>query len=200
MSPLPCWLAGAHSVALNMSNNDLPLQLHFALFDRFGGYLLKPSEMREEMRDLCHPPLSTRLSTRPSVRLSSTQPLSSDTNAHVDAAEDPQSPGAAPALPDSQDGDAYWPPPREIVDVTVMDILSLHNLPKVRLQPVDDPVISQAQLTFIDAPFGSGVSNARGMTALAVYATSSPRNSPAISCPPMGRMSARLPFKLRCIR
>ena len=45
MSPLPCWLAGAHSVALNMSNNDLPVQLHFALFHGSGGYVLKPPEM-----------------------------------------------------------------------------------------------------------------------------------------------------------
>lgn len=47
MNPLPCWLAGAHSVALNMSNNDLPLQLHFALFKGSGGYVLKPIAMRD---------------------------------------------------------------------------------------------------------------------------------------------------------
>jgi len=55
MSPLPCWLAGAQSVALNMSNNDLPVQLHFALFKGSGGYVLKPLEMRStampEVRD-----------------------------------------------------------------------------------------------------------------------------------------------------
>jgi len=45
MHPIPCWLAGVHCVALNMSNNDLPLQLHFALFKGCGGYLLKPPEM-----------------------------------------------------------------------------------------------------------------------------------------------------------
>jgi len=48
MSPLPCWLAGAQSVALNMSNNDLPVQLHYALFKGSGGYVLKPAEMRVE--------------------------------------------------------------------------------------------------------------------------------------------------------
>ena len=46
MSPLPGWLAGAHHVALNMSNNDLPLQLHHSLFNGTGGYVLKPLEMR----------------------------------------------------------------------------------------------------------------------------------------------------------
>jgi len=46
MNPLPCWLAGAQSVALNMSNNDLPIHLHFALFNGSGGYVLKPPKMR----------------------------------------------------------------------------------------------------------------------------------------------------------
>ena len=45
MSPQPFWLCGAQSVALNMSNVDLPVQLHFALFDGCEGYLLKPPEM-----------------------------------------------------------------------------------------------------------------------------------------------------------
>jgi len=46
MTPLPGWLAGGQNVALNMSNNDLAVHLHFALFDNSGGYLLKPPEMR----------------------------------------------------------------------------------------------------------------------------------------------------------
>ena len=50
MSPLPGWLAGCHSVALNMSNNDLPVQLHFALFRGSGGYVLKPPEMRTALQ------------------------------------------------------------------------------------------------------------------------------------------------------
>jgi len=45
MSPLPCWLVGAQSIALNMSVNDLAVQLHFALFKGAGGYVLKPPEM-----------------------------------------------------------------------------------------------------------------------------------------------------------
>jgi len=45
MSPLPGWLVGAQSVALNMSNNDLAMQLHYALFNGSGGYVLKPLEM-----------------------------------------------------------------------------------------------------------------------------------------------------------
>jgi len=45
MSPLPGWLSGCQHVALNMSNVDLPNQLHFALFHGSGGFLLKPPEM-----------------------------------------------------------------------------------------------------------------------------------------------------------
>mmetsp|Transcript_64229 Transcript_64229/g.191742 ORF Transcript_64229/g.191742 Transcript_64229/m.191742 type:complete len:606 (+) Transcript_64229:5599-7416(+) len=45
MSPLPCWLCGAQSVALNMSQNDTPVQLHHTLFKRSGGFVLKPPDM-----------------------------------------------------------------------------------------------------------------------------------------------------------
>jgi len=50
MSPLPCWLSGAQSVALNFSpidgRVDLAVQLHWALFNGSDGYVLKPREMR----------------------------------------------------------------------------------------------------------------------------------------------------------
>jgi len=45
MNPLPGWLVGAQSVTLNMCQNDLPVQLHHALFYGSGGYVLKPQEM-----------------------------------------------------------------------------------------------------------------------------------------------------------
>lgn len=49
MDPLPCWLAGVQSVTLNMCKiNDLPVQLHYALFDRSGGYVLKPRGMLDD--------------------------------------------------------------------------------------------------------------------------------------------------------
>ena len=37
MNPLPAWLAGAQYVALNMTNVDLPVQLHHALFNGTAG-------------------------------------------------------------------------------------------------------------------------------------------------------------------
>lgn len=46
MSPLPGWMSGGQFVALNMSNCDLPVHLHFALFNRSTGFVLKPREMR----------------------------------------------------------------------------------------------------------------------------------------------------------
>ena len=88
MSPLPCWLAGAHCVAINMSNNDLATQLHFALFNGSGGYVLKPPEMRT---------------------------------------------GGASTAEAAGGADEYWPPPRAELHRTTIEILSLHNLPKVHL-------------------------------------------------------------------
>lgn len=58
MDPLPAWLVGAQGVALNMCNNDLPIQLHFVLFNGADGYVLKPPEMRrarESSTDQCPP-------------------------------------------------------------------------------------------------------------------------------------------------
>jgi len=46
MSPLPSWLSGTQSAALNFSDVDLAAQLHFALFAGSGGYVLKPREMQ----------------------------------------------------------------------------------------------------------------------------------------------------------
>lgn len=82
MNPQPCWLAGIQSVALNMSNVDVALQLHFALFKGSSGFLLKPVEMR-----------TTR------------------TNA------------------DLEDG-CYWPPFRDTLHRTTIELITLHALPK----------------------------------------------------------------------
>eukprot|EP00966_Prymnesium_polylepis_P232838 5385042-Prymnesium_polylepis.1 len=50
MSPLPFWLVGAQHVALNMSNNDLPVHFHYALFCGSGGctpFGIEPKTARE---------------------------------------------------------------------------------------------------------------------------------------------------------
>ena len=54
MSPLPAWLSGAQHVCLNFSDRrggmlragDMAVQLHFALFNGHGGYVLKPKGMQ----------------------------------------------------------------------------------------------------------------------------------------------------------
>ena len=49
MSPLAAWREGVHAVALNLQTNDLPSQLHHALF-KLGsgsGFVLKPLAMRQ---------------------------------------------------------------------------------------------------------------------------------------------------------
>ena len=98
-NPIPCWLVGAQSVALNMSNIDLAVQFHFALFKRSGGFLLKPPNM-------CGP-------------------------------KEAQQPNACPVsakeMPSGQtnETDEYWPPHREWVQRTTLEILSLHMCPKV---------------------------------------------------------------------
>jgi len=92
MSPLPGWLAGAHHIALNMSNNDLAVQLHHALFKASDGYVLKPPEMH-----LVAPESRT------------TDPSESD---QVDSE------------------DAYWPPARDSLHCTTVEVISLHNAPK----------------------------------------------------------------------
>lgn len=125
MSPLPGWLAGSQLVALNMSNNDLPLHLHFALFNGSGGYVLKPLEMRVpptpgEMRALpTHGEMSV-LSTHGEI---SVLPIhaersSQDREGQSNDSETPQA-------------DVFWPPPREQLHRTTIEVLSLHNLPKV---------------------------------------------------------------------
>jgi len=101
MSPLPGWLAGAQSVALNMSNVDLAVQLHFALFNVSRGYSLKPLEMRAV------PARNATVSGG-----SSTAEHSFD--------------HSGMCLHD----DDYWPPPRERMHRCTLKIFSLHNLPK----------------------------------------------------------------------
>jgi len=65
-SPLPqaAWRAGVQMAALNMQTNDLPVQLHHALFRDSGGYVLKPAALRT-LKKL--PPPATAASTDPTT-------------------------------------------------------------------------------------------------------------------------------------
>jgi len=103
MSPLPGWLAGAQSVALNMSNNDLAVHLHFALFNGSDGYVLKPEEM-----------------------------LSTSNIRSTEGGEDPRTTRLplGERFSEQSNEDYYWPPPRENLHRTSIEPLSLHHLPK----------------------------------------------------------------------
>jgi hypothetical protein len=102
MSPLPGWLAGSQNVALNMSNIDLPVQLHFALFKASGGFVLKPPEM-------CFGDAAASL------------PASWRLSAASSAADD-----------ERRDADVeYWPSFRGFLHMTTLELLSLHSAPEV---------------------------------------------------------------------
>jgi len=149
MSPLPAWLAGAQNVALNMSNNDVPVQLHFALFKHSAGFVLKPREMcvrtagdKEEM--------SARGSQSTLLRAASDQGLllvdqrgtdagqglgardaaaSRDQMGHRGSSGSLQ--GVSSGTGSSHDSvDDFWPPPRQRLERVTLEIVSLHNCPK----------------------------------------------------------------------
>ena len=91
---------------------DMAIQLHFALFNGCNGYLLKPPEMREGA------------SIGPGAIAESVREARASA-----AAEDPPTSGAGI----DSDGSLYWPPPRPELHRASLQLMSLHNLPKVRL-------------------------------------------------------------------
>jgi len=103
MSPLPGWLAGSQNVALNMSNIDLPAQLHFALFKASGGFVLKPPEM-------CFGDAAASLPA--SRRLSAASSATDDERRDADV--------------------EYWPSFRGFLHMTTLELLSLHSAPERR--------------------------------------------------------------------
>jgi len=101
MNPLPGWLTGGQSVAMNMSNVDLGLQMHFALFNGTPGYLLKP------------PAMITGVFPRSNGRDSrSTEVGEEDTGFNLHNLDD------------------FWPPPRESLYCATIEIHSLFCCPK----------------------------------------------------------------------
>jgi len=113
MSPIPGWLAGAQSAALNMTNVDCAIHLHFALFNGTEGYALKPLEMRVSPS----PVEKVQLKTRESFTLSAIP-------------EDKDKGGSLCADRPGNREDYYWPLPRQTLHRISVEILSLHNLPK----------------------------------------------------------------------
>jgi len=136
MSPLPGWLAGAHCVCLNFSDCDLAVQLHFALFNGMGGYVLKPAEMlrgvppataacEEGSLDAssCGICIGQQLSKRESAdRLGRASRRNSTSRRSRGARESEH--GGEGELHE------YWPPPADTLQRTTIHLLSLLHLPK----------------------------------------------------------------------
>mmetsp|Transcript_9588 Transcript_9588/g.28380 ORF Transcript_9588/g.28380 Transcript_9588/m.28380 type:complete len:621 (-) Transcript_9588:554-2416(-) len=118
MSPLPGWLTGSQSVALNMSNNDVPIQLHFALFNGSPGFILKPLEMRDA-------PEAALSSSIPEPR-TPVGPIARWASERI-SLERPSTPGHVAEQETRTD---YWPPSREHLHCASIRLCSLHGLPK----------------------------------------------------------------------
>mmetsp|Transcript_74504 Transcript_74504/g.205372 ORF Transcript_74504/g.205372 Transcript_74504/m.205372 type:complete len:583 (+) Transcript_74504:981-2729(+) len=112
MSPLPGWLAGGQGVCLNFSDADLAVQLHFALFSGHAGFVLKP----REMRDSCSRGDSSAAAGGDAVALLARLSNVLGSSSSQDLLEDS----------DSID----WPPLRDELQRTTVNLLSLHTCPK----------------------------------------------------------------------
>mmetsp|Transcript_86037 Transcript_86037/g.257812 ORF Transcript_86037/g.257812 Transcript_86037/m.257812 type:complete len:1403 (-) Transcript_86037:178-4386(-) len=111
MSPLPGWLAGAHHACLNFSDVDLAVQVHFALFNGSGGFVLKPSEMCD---------------TKPAAEACASEGRTST----VSGGQSPQRAEAIARKAETPQSDEYWPSRSEDIQRTTLEIFSLHNIPK----------------------------------------------------------------------
>jgi len=110
MSPLPCWLTGAQSVCLNFSDSDLPIQLHFALFNGSAGFVLKPQAMLTTSRE------SSTLHDTMLMRCASCSSRCTD--------------ASATPSPRKRKYEAYFPLTGDWLRCTTITVLSLHHCPK----------------------------------------------------------------------
>jgi len=133
MSPLPFWLTGAQSVALNMSNNDIPLQLHFALFKGSDGFVLKPSEMLSAPMeaDWTKAPILAKVASDAFITEKSSRASRGWKVVRREAAtlvrQSHKGLGDEKAY---QSKEAFWPPPHEKLNRTTIEAISMHNMPK----------------------------------------------------------------------
>ena len=124
---------------LNMSDNDLAVQVHFALFRGSGGFVLKPSAMLKKasttskslLRDFTCSERTT--GSKRWSRTSKERSLSLRETSSRQSSLSRASPRARPeiSLSDDVDAEAFWPLFRERLHRTTIRIISLHQLPKV---------------------------------------------------------------------
>ena len=114
LDPLPMWRSGVQMAALNMQTVDLPVSLHYALFERGGGsgYVLKPPEMRQLSPNHPHPPAAedSPPSTAPSSEPAQSQPAQSQQTA--------QSQQPAQSQPAQSQQPAHSQPVKQPADAT----------------------------------------------------------------------------------
>lgn len=109
-----------------MSNIDLPLQLHFALFKGSTGYVIKPPEMMPAASNTSSLGLQNRArSEGQSTSARATTTVSAD-NAHKTS--------ITRAI--EADDQTFWPRQRELLHLTTIEVISLHRYPKVRRSPL----------------------------------------------------------------
>eukprot|EP00966_Prymnesium_polylepis_P323324 7379526-Prymnesium_polylepis.1 len=132
--------------------SDLQVQLHFALFDGSGGYVLKPDEMKfREPSDLSGDDagtaapqgvfqkiqsqisnvseLSRTFSTLSDMRCTETDDVRGADRRDVRGADSEDVHGDISK-------DCFWPPPRKRLHRTTIEVISLHNLVTVRPLPL----------------------------------------------------------------
>ena len=132
MSPRPAWLGGAQHAALNFSDVDLAVSLHFALFKGSKGYVLKPPEM---VAGMDHEGIGAGLGGASATgtgadRLSAVHRSSSSSlreSSGLSQRNDDLREGMSIA---AEDVVLFWPPPREWLHCVTLRAVSLHNLPK----------------------------------------------------------------------
>eukprot|EP00966_Prymnesium_polylepis_P228465 5287588-Prymnesium_polylepis.2 len=108
-----------------MSDNDLPLHLHFALFNGSGGFVLKPPEMLPadpkdpSESDSKEPSATAGRASQASVAKSDMEDDSFKGQTSANREEDYE-----PA-----EFDDYWPPVRERIHCITIRVISLHSTP-----------------------------------------------------------------------
>jgi hypothetical protein len=101
---------------LNFSDSDLPIQLHFALFNGSAGFVLKPQAMLTTSRE------SSTLHDTMLMRCASCSSRCTD--------------ASATPSPRKRKYEAYFPLTGDWLRCTTITVLSLHHCPKVKMGPV----------------------------------------------------------------
>ena len=112
-----------HTLLVSQSDIDLAVQLHFALFNGTGGCALKPAEMRARPYE--------RVGSQKAAGEQCETIEASARGVSSDHVHETASGKRADSKAERSHDDDFWPPPRDALHRTTIDVLSLHHLPKV---------------------------------------------------------------------